>query len=61
MRSFARTNVGSQETKSESEFRRGTCSFRSKTTQELQNSMFQAANFPLNSFFRTQECSITAN
>jgi hypothetical protein len=42
---------GSRKTKCESEFRRGTCTFRSKTTQELQNSRFQAANFPLNTFF----------
>jgi hypothetical protein len=35
----------------ESEFRRGTSTFRSKTTQELQNSRFQDANFPLNKYF----------
>jgi uncharacterized protein YgiB involved in biofilm formation len=42
---------GSRKTKCESEFRRGTCTFRSKTTQELQNSKFQDANFALNTFF----------
>jgi hypothetical protein len=45
----------------ELEFRRGTCTFRCKPTQELQNSRFQAANFPLNTFFRTQVEMITAN
>jgi hypothetical protein len=45
----------------ESEFRRATCTFRSKSTQELPNSGFQAANFPLNKFFRTQVGMITAN
>jgi hypothetical protein len=34
---------------------------RSKTTQELQNSRFQDANFPLNTFFRSQLCRITKN
>jgi hypothetical protein len=51
----------SRQTKCESEFRRGTCTFRSKTTQELQNSRFQDANFPLNTFFRSQLCRITKN
>jgi hypothetical protein len=51
IRFFARKCEGSQQTKCESEFRRGTCTSRSKTTQELQNSRFQAANFPLNIFF----------
>jgi hypothetical protein len=51
----------SRKTKCESEFRRGTCTFRSKTTQELQNSRFQDANFPLNTFFRSQLCRITKN
>jgi hypothetical protein len=51
IRFFVRKCEGSQQTKCESEFRRGTCTFRSKTTQELQNSRFQAANFPLNKFF----------
>jgi hypothetical protein len=50
-----------QKTKCELEFRRGTCTFRSKTTQELQNSRFQDANFPLNTFFRSQLCRITKN
>jgi hypothetical protein len=54
IRFFARKGEGSQQTKCESEFRRGTCTFRSKMTQELQNARFQAANFPLNTFFRTQ-------
>jgi uncharacterized protein YgiB involved in biofilm formation len=54
---FARNCVGSRKTKCESEFRFGTCTFRSKTTQELQNSRFQDANFPLNTFFRSQLCS----
>jgi hypothetical protein len=51
IRFFARNFVGSRKTKCESEFRRGTCTFGSKTTQELQNSRFQDANFPLNTFF----------
>jgi hypothetical protein len=49
---------GSRKTKCESEFRRGTCTFRSKTTQELQNYRFQDTNFPLNTFFRSQLCRI---
>jgi hypothetical protein len=48
---FARKREGSRKTECESEFRRGTCTFRSKTTQKLQNSRFQDANFPLNKFF----------
>jgi hypothetical protein len=44
---------GSRKTECESEFRRGTCTFRNKTTQELQNSRFQDANFLPNTFFRS--------
>jgi hypothetical protein len=55
------TVLDHEKTKCESEFRRGTCTFRSKTTQELQNSRFQDANFPLNTFFRSQLCRITKN
>jgi hypothetical protein len=51
---FVRKVEGSQQTKCESEFRRGTCTFQCKMTQELQNASFQAANFPPNKFFRTQ-------
>jgi hypothetical protein len=61
MRFFARKFEGSQQTKCELEFRRGTCTFRIKTTPELQNSRFQAAKFPLNTFFRTQVGMIRAN
>jgi hypothetical protein len=43
--------VGTRKTKCESEFRRGTCTFRIKTMQELQNYRFQHANFPLNYVF----------
>jgi hypothetical protein len=57
---FVRNN-SEWKTKCESEFRRGTYTFRSKTTQELQNSRFQDANFPLNTFFRSQLCRITKN
>jgi hypothetical protein len=61
MRFFARKCEGSKQTKCELEFRRGTCTLRIKTMQELQNSRFQADNFPLNTFFRTQVGMIRAN